>query len=150
MKSVMRYDLKKGIVFRFAVTLFPFIALFLLTNIFFPDVYLLEWQARHWYCGLWIVTGVIAIFDVKLSSFISYSNVIAIGLGQILGDAIQKYNISSITPDMNGAQRARLYLHPGFLIWICALILFVAVFLAVKRYRKKTQHRQLRTIRSLS
>ena len=62
----------------------------------------------------------------------------------------QKYNISSITPDMNAEQRARLYLHPGFLIWICALILFVAVFLAVKRYRKKPQHRQLRTIRSLS
>ena len=100
--------------------------------------------------GLWIVTGVIAIFDFKLSSFISYSNVIAIGLGQILGGAIQEYNISSITPDMNAEQRARLYLHPGFLIWICALILFVAVFLAVKRYRKKPQHRQLRTIRSLS
>lgn len=146
----MKNASRNGIVLRCAVALLPFVALFLLTNAFFQNVYLLEWQARHWYCGLWIVTGVIAIFDFKLSSFISYSNVIAIGLGQILGDTIQKYNISSITPDMNAEQRARLYLHPGFHIWICALLLFAAVFLAVKRYRKKPQHRQLRTIRSLS
>ena len=53
-----------------AITLVPFIILFILTKVFFREVYLLEWLARHWYCGLWIVASVIAIFNFKLSLFI--------------------------------------------------------------------------------
>lgn len=133
----MRCNSAKEIVFRCVVTLLPFAAIFLLTSVYFKDVYLLEWHARHWYCGLWLVASIIAIFNFKLSLVISYSNVIAIGWGQIFGDAIRKYNISRITSDMNAEQRAHLHIHYGFAIWICSLLLFVTVFLVVTYVQKK-------------
>ena len=118
-------------------TLLPFVVIFLLTKVFFEDVYLLEWLLRHWYCGLWLIAVVIAIFNFKLSLAISYSNIIAIVLGQFVGDAIQEYNISQITPDMSAEQQAHMHLHYGVPIWLFSLLLFVAIFLVIYFIRKK-------------
>ncbi len=124
-------------ILRCLITLLPFVITYLVTKAFFEEVYLLEWLARHWYCGLWVIAIIIVFFNFKLSLVISYCNVIAIGLGQFVGDAIREYNISLITPDMSAEQQAHLHLHYGFPIWLLSLLLFMAVFVLVTYFQKK-------------
>ena len=120
-----------------AITLVPFIILFILTKVFFREVYLLEWLARHWYWGLWSVASVIAIFNFKLSLFISSSNVLAAILGQTIGDAIRNYNIAQITPDMTAELQAHLHLHYGFHIWLISILVLVTMFFLYGYIRKR-------------
>lgn len=133
----MKKPLLETKVFRCAITLLPYIILFILTKMFFNEVYLLDWLARRWYYGLWIITAVLAVFNFKLSFFISCANIVAITLGQVIGDILQNYNISQITPDMTAEQQARLYLHYGVFIWIISLLVSVAMFALVTYIRKK-------------
>lgn len=123
--------------FRCAITLSPFIILFILTKVFFQEVYLFEWLARHWYCGLWIVAVIIAIFNFKFSLFISCSNILAAVLGQILGDIIRNYNIAMITPDMADEVQAQLHLHYGFHIWLISILMLVMIYLLGNYIRKR-------------
>lgn len=126
-------------IFRCLITMLPFVIIYTVTKVFFEDVYLLEWLARHWYCGLWIISIITVFFDFKLSLVVSYGNVIAIGLGQILGDAIRAYNIALITPDMSVDRQSYLHLHYGVLIWLFSLLFFVVVIVLIEHSQKKTK-----------
>lgn len=135
----MKHSSWKTILLRCAIVLLPFGILFLLTKVFFNDVYLLEWLTRHWYCGLWIVAAILVISNFKLSLVISYSNIIAIAAGQWIGDAIRDHNISQITNDMCAEQQAQLHIHYGIPIWLLTLLLFVGIFLFITYLQKKKE-----------
>lgn len=51
-------------------------------------MYLLDWFSIYGYCGLWLIVGIIAIFNAKLAFIISCSNSIAIVLGQIITEMV--------------------------------------------------------------
>lgn len=119
------------------IALVPFAALYGLTALFFRYVYLLEWMSRRAYFGLWLVAGVVAFFRPRLAYAISVSNLLAVLVGQGLGDALRRANMAKITAGMGAEERAYLSLHQGVPIWLCTLALLLAVSLVVTRRREK-------------
>ena len=111
------------------ISLLPFLVLFFITKAWFPEAYLLKWMVNHYYLGLWLIAASISFFHKRLAYVISFGNFAAVILGQVIGDRIRAYNISTITPDMDAGKTAMLHGHPGFEIWLMMLVLTVAIFL---------------------
>lgn len=130
---IMKNILSVNIIVQCVFSLIPFVIINILTKIFFQEMYLLDWFSRHGYCGLWLIVGIIAIFNFKLAFIISCSNSIAIVLGQIIGDVICEYNFSKITSDMSLEQQAQLYVHHGFTIWFLLLLLSVGGYFIITK-----------------
>ena len=73
-----------------------------------------------------IPAEIVKRYGIHVISFVNFAAVI---LGQVIGDRIRAYNISTITPDMDAGKTAMLHGHPGFEIWLMTLVLTVAIFL---------------------
>lgn len=114
--------------FHVFICLIPFAVLFVLTKLFFQELYLLEWMMRHRYIGLWAISVIVALFAPRWGYVISYSNFISVIIGQVVGNYIRNQNISKVTPEMTGQQRAHLYHNPGFEIWLLTFLLIVVIY----------------------
>lgn len=120
------------------ICLIPFAVLFVLTKLFFQELYLLEWMMRHWYLGLWAISVIVALFDPKWGYVISYSNFISVIIGQVVGDYIKNQNISKVTPKMTNEQIAHLYHNPGFRIWLLAFSLIVVIYAVAYKIKRRS------------
>lgn len=121
-------------------SLIPFLILYILIRLLWMDSYLPEWQVHNRFCYLWIVVAVLAFWKPCLAYVISYGNVPAIALGEVVGTAIRNRNLSRVTPELSAEQLNALYYHPGFEIWIFSLlgivVLYAIAVLVRKKYRK--------------
>ena len=115
----------------------PFAILFALTKLWFPDVYMFDWMLRRWYLCLWAITAFVALFDAKWGYVISFSDIIAIIVGQVAGTIIRNNNISKVTPDMEAWQIARLHHHPGFEIWLVLFFALIIIYAVIRLIQKK-------------
>ena len=80
----------------------------------------------------------IAPLHFRLSLFISLVNAASMILGgQMIGEAMQSYNISKITPDMSAEMQAQMHYHYGFVIWAGCLAVSVMLYLLWFHIRKK-------------
>lgn len=134
----MKQSVLKTYLYRIVISLMPFVVLSVMTKVFFNDVYLPEWLVRHSYCGLWIVVMMIAPLHFRLSLFISLVNAASMILGQMIGDAMQSYNIAKITPDMSAEMQVQMHNHYGFVIWAGCLAVSVMLYLLWFHIRKKS------------
>lgn len=55
----------------------------------------------------------------------------------MIGEAMQSYNISKITPDMSAEMQAQMHYHYGFVIWAGCLAVSVMLYLLWFHIRKK-------------
>lgn len=125
---------------RCAICLLPFAVLFVLTKLFFNDVFVLNWMMRNWYLFLWAIAAAAAFFSTKWGYVISFSFPMCVAVGQIVGDIVKARNIALITPDMDAEQEYLLSHHPGLeicLFTFLGIIVIYAIASAIYRGVKK-------------
>ncbi|NBG87877.1 hypothetical protein [Isachenkonia alkalipeptolytica] len=102
---------------------------FLLVSTVLNSEYLFQWVAhnRMFYLVLCVIPFVLFLLNkILLSRFITVGIVAGIFIGNYFGGWIKTYNESRIVDNMSAEEIARLQHHPGFEIWMGA-VLFTAV-----------------------
>ncbi len=118
----------------------PFVVLYVLTDLFFEDIYLLEYMKHNHYCYLYlfVLLDYFLFKNNRLVYFLSYGNVIAIILGQVIGDILQSINMAKITDGMSEEEVYRLSTHHGAFIWLIVMLLIIYMsYLLRKKERSK-------------
>ena len=119
-----------------------FLILYLISAFFLQDVYLPDWTAQNHYLYLWIAPIVLDLLDLNwVSVSISLGNLAGVIFGQVMGDFIVRIHTAKITPEMSPGQAQQLRTHPGFLIWLGMILLFIlAGILLHKRHQGGLNH----------
>lgn len=92
--------------------------------------YLFGWAAHNWKFYLFLagIALLPIIWDKRLlSALITTGIVVGIFAGNYIGSLIKVLNEAKIVEGMRAEQVYRLRHHPGFEIWICAIILFAVI-----------------------
>ena len=115
-----------------------FVLIYVFSLLFLPDYYLFEWTARHYYLGIWLA-GVALIYLKKEDEALALAvvNIVAILVGQFLGDYLQKQNMLKITDQLDNEAIYQLSKHHGVLIWIMTIVSCMIIFEIVKKLRKQ-------------
>lgn len=111
-----------------------FLILYLVSTFFLRDVYLPEWTADNRYLYLWVAPIFLDLLEYHwVSVSISLGNLAGVIFGQVIGDFIVRMNTAKITPEMLPGQAQQLRTHPGFLIWLGVVVLFIIAGIVLQK-----------------
>ena len=77
---------------------------------------------KSFYCYTWVAVIALNVFDqIRLSYFVTFSNVCGTIVGEFLGEFIRKQRMNRITTDMTVDEIELRRLHFGVFIWFINL-----------------------------
>lgn len=118
-----------------------FLILYLISTFFLRDVYLPGWTADNRYLYLWVAPFFLDLLGyhwVSVSIFLG--NLAGVIFGQVIGDFIVRMNVAKITPEMSSGQVQQLRTHPGFLIWLGIVVLFIIVGIILQKHNQEVHN----------
>lgn len=128
-----------------AVTL-PFALLYWATDMWFRDVYLLEWMRRRLYLLAWLAAGIAVPSRPGLAYVIAYGDIFSIIFGEVLGGAILANNKLTATPEDYLVPCHGKLSHQGFWIWLetyfAIIVLYIAYVRVVEPWIKARRERR--------
>lgn len=120
------------------IQLLVFATTFILSKIFFQDVYLFEWASSRMFLYTWIVVIILTYLGkYNFSYAITISNTLGLFIGQYLGDWIIERNQSYVSTSMTNEEIYRLNTHHGVFIWIICIIISILLVWIMKILKKK-------------
>lgn len=113
---------------------------FLVSQLFFKDLFLFNWTSHYFYWHIWVLALLFVYFRKMISAyFIVIGNTIGILIGQFVGDALRNKNMLKITTDMSVEEKYHLGHHPGVEIWLMSIIVFLIISFIISRILKKRE-----------
>ena len=119
--------------------LLPFLILYIVSAIALQEVYLFKWMYDRWYLFIWLPAAILAYYSKYYESVsITMGCMVGIFLGQLLGDFLRNRNMHLITDVMSEEEKAGLYAHHGFIIWLITFLIvtFLGIIMGHMKRRK--------------
>ena len=144
----MTLDYKEGIeinrtcIKAFLITMIPFLLLYAFSKSVLGDVYLFEWTARRYYCGVWFIVLLLVVFNHRTVSYsLSVGNAMGIAAGQLIGDRIIAIRTADITTRSTPEEVYLAHEHYGVFLWLMILMLSFVAGIVIEKLQRKRQPR---------
>lgn len=127
----------KNFVCAVLLTVGIYTVLYLLSRTILADVYLFDWTAHNKYLYFWLIS-LLFIFWKKyfVAFYITFGNLVAIIIGELLGDLIIFINSFRISPGLDPMLLSHYQTHYGVFIWL-ALVLIAWIMGVRREFPKK-------------
>lgn len=129
----------KKIKHNYLFLLFVYAVLYFVSKTFFSGLYMFRWTASNHYWFSWVLVLYFVFMNKDIvARMITWGNIIGIVAGQVIGDLIQKYNATFITPNMDVQEKYMLLYHEGPKIYVLFLVSFIILGLFFERKNNLT------------
>lgn len=117
----------------------PFMILYIISAIALQEVYLFKWMYDRWHLFIWLLAAILSYYRKYYESVsITVGCMAGISLGQFLGDFLRNRNMKLITDVMSPDEKAGLYTHYGFWIWLLTFLIFTFIGIIMGYFKRKS------------